>query len=34
MTMGDTASFCNGVPSMPSSNQARSFRGNSPDNME
>ena len=28
MNMGGTASFCTGVPSMPSSNKTRSFRGN------
>ena len=32
--MGCTASFCTGVPSMPSSNKTRSFRGNSAENTE
>ena len=34
MTMGGTASFCTGVPSMTSSNKIRSFRENSAENTE
>ena len=32
--MGGTASFCTDVPSMPSSNKTRSFRGSSAGNTE
>ena len=34
MNMGGTVSFCIGVPSIPSSNKTRSFRGNSAENTE
>ena len=34
MNMGGTASFCTGVPIMPSSNKTRSFRENSAENTE
>ena len=34
MNIGGIASFCTGVPSIPSSNKTRSFRGNSAENTE
>ena len=34
MNMGGTTSFCTNMPSIPSSNKIRSFRGNSAENTE